>query len=81
MKRNSWSYLERIDRPSGMTKELRELARRRSGGLEVVLSWSPRTSRVFVDVEDDADGTAFRILVDTADALDAFNHPFAYLAA
>jgi hypothetical protein len=58
-----------------------ELARRRSGGLEVVLSWSPITRRVFVDVKDDADAAMFRIAVDGADALDAFNHPYAYLEA
>jgi hypothetical protein len=79
--RSSWSYLERIDRPSGMTEDLRELARRRSGSLEVVLLWSPRASRVFVDVEDEVDGAVFRIVVDRANALDAFNHPYAYLEA
>jgi len=72
---------ERTDGPSSVTNELRELARRKSGGIDVVLSWSPRTSRVFVDIEDEVDGAAFRILVDGADALDAFNHPYAYLEA
>jgi hypothetical protein len=70
--------LVQVGSPRDMTKEL---ARRHSGGLEVVLSWSPTTSRVFVDVEDEVDGAAFRIVVDSADALDAFNHPYAYLEA
>jgi hypothetical protein len=68
-----------VRRLGGSSDMTRELARRRSGGLEVVLSWSPITRRVFVDVEDDADGPVFRIVVDGADALDAFNHPYAYL--
>jgi hypothetical protein len=47
----------------------------------VVLSWSPSTRRVFVDVANEVDGDTFRIVVDGADALDAFNHPHAYLEA
>jgi hypothetical protein len=72
--------LERAGRPTDVTTELRELARRRSVGSDVVLSWSPETRRVFVDVEDELEG-AVRLLVDGADALDAFNHPYAYLEA
>jgi hypothetical protein len=73
--------LERTGGPTSPTTELRELARRRSGGIDVVLSWSPATRRVFVDVEDEFHGAAFRLVVDGADALDAFNHPYAYLEA
>jgi stage III sporulation protein SpoIIIAA len=73
--------LECIGDPVGMTTELRELARRRSVGSDVVLSWNPATRRVFVDVAGELDGAAVRIVVDGADALDAFNHPYAYLEA
>ena len=72
--------LECIGGPVGMTTELRELARRHSG-IDVVLSWNPATRRVFVDVADEVDGASFPIVVDGADALDAFNHPYAYLEA
>jgi hypothetical protein len=58
-----------------MTTELRELARGHSVGNDVVLSWNPATRRVFVDVADEVDGASFRIVVDGADALDAFNQP------
>lgn len=73
--------LEPIGSHSSMTSGLRELARRRSAGIEVVLLWSPTTSRLFVDVEDNRDAATFRIVVEGADALDAFNHPYAYLEA
>ena len=58
--------------------EVRELAQRSIDGIDVTLLWSPRTSCVFVDVEDERNGESFRINVDAADALDAFNHPYAY---
>jgi hypothetical protein len=68
-------------RSRGMTTELRELARRHSVGNDVVLSWNPATRRVFVDVADEVDGASFQIVVDGADALDAFNQPYACLEA
>ena len=58
--------------------DARELARRRSGGIDVTLFWKPSTGRVFVDIADEINGDAFRIVVAAADALDAFNHPYAY---
>ncbi len=58
--------------------EIRELAQRSIDGIDVTLLWNPRTSRVFVDVEDERCGESFRIDVDARDALDAFNHPYAY---
>jgi hypothetical protein len=58
--------------------ESRELARRANGGIDVRLLWQPRTDRVFVDVVDGVGDDAFRIIVAAADALDAFNHPYAY---
>jgi len=57
----------------------RELSRRRSAGLEVVLYWCDRTSAVTVSVRNAGTGEAFEIDVAGADALDAFHHPYAYL--
>jgi hypothetical protein len=57
----------------------RELSRRRSAGLEVVLYWCDRTSAVTVSVCDAGTGEAFEVEVAGADALDAFHHPYAYL--
>jgi hypothetical protein len=57
---------------------LRELDQRSGGGLEVTLLWSERTGSVFVCVEDQQTKTGFHFAVDPAQALEAFNHPYAY---
>ena len=58
--------------------ELRELDHRRGDGFDVKLLWSARSGKVYVAVEDARTNEAFRIAVDPARALDAFNHPYAY---
>jgi hypothetical protein len=58
-----------------------ELAARSSDGLEVVLNWSRRSGRVWVDVVHLATGETIRIGVDPAKALDVYYHPFAYCLA
>jgi hypothetical protein len=57
---------------------VRELDRRSNHGIDVTLLWNPRTNHVFVAVEDERAGDWFRIDVDAANALDAFQHPYAY---
>ncbi len=61
--------------------ELRELDRRRNDGIEVTLLWNSHTDRVSVAVNDERSGEAFEFEVDSADALAAFHHPFAYAQA
>jgi hypothetical protein len=56
----------------------RELARRLSGTLEVLLLWQPEIDRVELCVRDWAGGTGFHIAVASADAIDAFYHPYVY---
>ena len=56
----------------------RELAMREGDGLEVHLLWSRSADRVKVTVADSKFGEEFEIDVAGADALAAFNHPFAY---
>jgi hypothetical protein len=58
---------------------IRELDRRSSDGIEVTLLWDSQADRVFISVEDWRRGRAFRVDVDSADALDAFHHPYAYV--
>ncbi|MFL5920888.1 MAG: hypothetical protein ACJ75Q_14625 [Gaiellaceae bacterium] len=70
--------MERRRQPETWPKK-RELSRRWSAGLEVVLYWYDRTSAVTVSVRDAGTGEAFEVEVAGADALDAFDHPFAYL--
>jgi hypothetical protein len=61
------------------THTRRELDHRHVNGIDVTLSWSPVTDALFVTVLDDA-GEPFELVVDAHEALDAFNHPFAYAA-
>jgi hypothetical protein len=58
--------------------DIRELDYRSNDGIEVTLLWNPRTSRLYVHVVNERQGDAFRIEIDAADALEAFNHPYAY---
>ena len=58
----------------------RELAQRSGDGLEVSLYWDPRDDSLTVVVQDTREGGRFEIPVPGAHALDAFEHPFAYLA-
>ena len=60
------------------TDDRRELAVRASNGIEVSLFWSKSANRVTVEVFDEQLGDAFEFEVDGADALEAFNHPYAY---
>ena len=73
------------DGPSPATQEYvntqtRELARRLSGTVEVLLLWRPQIDRVELSVRDLATGAGFSIGVAPGDAIDSFNHPYAYAA-
>jgi hypothetical protein len=57
-----------------------ELAHRTSEGIHVYLLWNQLSSRVTVRVFDERTNNGFELEVDGRDALDAFNHPFAYAA-
>jgi hypothetical protein len=58
----------------------RELDRRSNDGIDVALLWSPRTNRVWVSIKDARADQSFELDVDPACALDAFQHPYAYLS-
>lgn len=58
--------------------EIRELDHRAGDGFDVRLFWDSRTEAIFVTVEDARTGEGFRLTVDPPDALEAFNHPYAY---
>jgi hypothetical protein len=57
-----------------------ELAHRASEGIHVYLFWNRLSSRVTVRVFDERTNNGFELEVESRDALDAFNHPFAYAA-
>jgi hypothetical protein len=58
-----------------------DLAARTSEDVDVVLLWSRRSGRVWVTVTHRASGRTARINATPANALDVFNHPFAYTKA
>jgi hypothetical protein len=63
-----------------MSAPARELAQRRSGGVDIRLLWHPETDRVELSVRDVATGSGFQIEVEPGNAIDAFYHPYAYAA-
>ena len=58
----------------------RELAYRCSGEIEVFLFWDPALDRVELCVLDSTTGVSVHVDVAPDRALDAFDHPYAYLA-
>ena len=59
----------------------KELDYRATDGLEVALLWSSATGVVTVAVSDAKVGQSFELVVgDGENALDVFNHPYAYAA-
>jgi hypothetical protein len=63
------------------TQPAKELAFREADGLTVALLWHERERFVSVIVDDSKTGEAFElVLADRDNALDVFNHPFAYAA-
>jgi hypothetical protein len=67
--------------PATLARHLRQLAQRRSGYLEVTLLWNRRSRRVWISIHDLANDEQYAARVPPERALDAFNHPYAYLSA
>ena len=59
---------------------LRELAYRKSDGLQVSLLWWKADNSLSVSVVDSLAAEVFEVPVDANDALDVFDHPYAYAA-
>ena len=57
----------------------RELAQRRSGDSDVLLVWHPDIDRIELCVLYLATGVSVHVDVAPDKALDAFNHPYAYV--
>ena len=58
----------------------KELAYRENDGVAVALLWHSRTNALSVSVVDRRTDDAFELEVDAADALEVFEHPYAYAA-
>ena len=59
---------------------LRELAQRRSDGIEVTLLWNEHTDRLTVTVHEARTSDFFELRAVSDRTLDVFYHPFAYAA-
>ena len=57
----------------------KELAYRSSNGIDVLLLWNPANDTLAVLVIDD-NGDSFELDVDASEAMDVFEHPYAYAA-
>ena len=57
----------------------RELAQRRSADVDVLLLWHPDLDRIELCLLDLATGISMHVDVAPDRALDAFNHPYAYV--
>ncbi len=55
-----------------------ELAHRSANGIVVSLLWSQPTGALSVFVADEVSGETLRISARSDNALDVFNHPYAY---
>jgi hypothetical protein len=63
------------------TRDVRELDRRVSGGLDIRLVWNAHDNSTIVELRHRGLGDApLRFEVPPARALEAFHHPFAHLA-
>jgi hypothetical protein len=58
----------------------RELAQRQGDGMEITLLWSDHDGALSVVVEDWRTGEVFEIPARPENALEVFNHPYAYRA-
>jgi uncharacterized protein (DUF952 family) len=58
----------------------KELDFRANDGVEVALLWRERDERLIVEVVDTKLADAFRLEINATEALDAFQHPYAYAA-
>jgi hypothetical protein len=58
-----------------------ELDQRVSAGFEISLLWLRRDNNLMVSIEDRKTGESVELPVSSEEALEVFNHPFAYVAA
>ena len=59
----------------------RELAKRKTGAVEIALIWHMVTDSLSVSVKDASTGAEFQLVVNAAEAMDVFHHPYAYAAS
>ena len=62
------------------TSRFRELTGRTHDGVEVVLFWHELTGELIVCVSDERSGSYFELAAEPENALDVYDHPYAYAA-
>ena len=60
---------------------MRELAHREGSDVDVSLFWRPEDNSLLLLLVEVPTGVVFEVPVEPQDAMDAFNHPYAYLPA
>ena len=65
---------------SDFTDTVKELDARTADGIDVRLFWHPVSEAISIAVFDSTREEVFEFVIEPGDALDAFNHPFAYAA-
>jgi hypothetical protein len=73
--------MQRTEEADMAGKKTHELDYRSNDGLEVKLLWHSETDEISVSVYDAKTGDDFDLEVASADAMDAFHHPYAYAAS
>lgn len=68
-----------MTKPAMTITNRRELAHRSNNGIDVYLLWHPADDTLAVTVLDEA-GESFELVVDPGEALEVFEHPYAYAA-
>jgi hypothetical protein len=68
-------------RPTDVDIRFRELAHRSSNGVDVTLSWHTGTDELLVCVYDECEDAYFELRPQRDVALDAYYHPYAYVAS
>src|SRR5262245_27357162 len=77
----SLENIETLATTGVVSDSTRELARRLSGTVEVLLLWHPEVDRLELSLRDMATDVSFHLDVAPGIAVDAFYHPYAYAAS
>jgi len=70
---------KRTATPTELRPQLRELAHRTANDIDVSLFWRPADNALLLLLVEVPTGVLFEVPVPPEHALDAFNHPYAYL--
>lgn len=70
-----------VEKEPRVRMRMRELAHREGNDIDVSLFWRPDDNSLVLLLVEVPTGVLFEIPIEPKDAMDAFNHPYAYLPA